>query len=111
MPGVGEYQGPVMLRTLKTATYFIIGIFAACSFSTMFIGGDCTYKKGCLASDNDVRQLRKHTVCGVVLRQNVRYLGSEIDIGMNQLALAFLALPPTWGINKSTPNGASLSSR
>jgi len=65
--------------------------------------------------DDNVDQFRKLTLLVVVLKDDsnqphVDLSGLVWPHGARMLrTLVFLAFPPTWGNNKSTPNGAFLS--
>lgn len=58
---------------------------------------------------DNVNELRKLTAGVVILQAMVEHRRPANRY--QTLALVFLALPPTWGSSKSTPNGAFLSSR
>ena len=72
---------------------------------------DSTDKQGRLAFNNDIDKFGELTIRVVFLGKKRVSVLVPVNMDVRRHTFVFLALPPTCGINRSTPNGAFLSSK
>jgi hypothetical protein len=69
---------------------------------------DGAHKEGGLLLDDNLNELRELAFGVVVLKPHVSFINGCI---LQTPTLVLRALPPTWGIKRSTPKGRDLSTR